>query len=259
MVLVVYEVGTLSAAFITRLDLVLRHVRRLPDVPFGGLTVLFSGDFPQLAPPFGNFAFVSDVWRDAFGSRAVVLDTHWRHIQDRRLLDVLLRLRVGTHTRADMELLATRRSVHSPRSANLLFCDTLKAKNKKEDELRRLPGMQVTYNAHDVVKVKYLGDVEAATILDGLRYPRVLSLRVGACFFVPSNFLLKHGNPCGSRGVVICFFWVSGVQYRTVRFKLPTGGSRLWASCLPPAAWLPLTVFLQLQRAPRCRWCLAGP
>jgi len=224
MVLVIDEVGTLSGAFITRLDSVLRHVRRLPDVPFGGLTVLFSGDFLQLAPPFGSFAFVSDVWRDVFGSRAVVLDTHWRHIQDRRLLDLLLRLRVGTHTRADMELLATRRSVHPPRSAVWLFCHTLKAKRKNEDELRRLPGIEVTYNAHDVVKVKYLGDVEAATILDGLRYPRVLSLRVGACVFVPSNCLLRHGVPCGSRGVVICFFWVGGVQYPTVRFELPTGG-----------------------------------
>lgn len=224
MVLVIDEVGTLSGAFITRLDSVLRHVRRLPGVPFGGLTVLFSGDFLQLAPLFGKFAFVSDVWRDVFGSRAVVLDTHWRHVQDRQLLDLLLRLRVGNHTRADMELLATRRSVCPPRSAVWLFCHTLNAKNKNEDELRRLPGMEVTYNARDVVKIKYLGDNEAATILDGLRYPRVLSLRVGACVFVPSNCLLKHGVPCGSRGVVICFFWVGGLQYPTVRFELPTGG-----------------------------------
>jgi len=224
MVLVIDEVGTLSAAFITRLDSVLRRVRRLPDMPFGGLTVLFSGDFLQLAPPFGNFAFVSNVWRDVFGCRAVVLDTHWRHIQDRRLLDLLLRMRVGNHTREDMELLASRRSADPPRSAVWLFCHTLKTKEKNEDELRRLTGQEVTYKAQDVVKVKYLGDDEAATILDGLRYPRTLSLRVGALVFVPSNCLMGHGVPCGSRGVVLCFFWVGCVQYPTVRFELPTGG-----------------------------------
>jgi len=224
MVLVIDEVGTLSAAFITRLDLVLRGVRRLPDAPFGGLTVLFSGDFLQLAPPFGNYAVVSQVWCDVLGSRAVVLDTHWRHIQDCRLLDLLLRMRVGNHTKEDMDLLATRRSADPPRSAVWLFCHILKAKEKNEDEIRRLPGKEVTYHARDVVKAKYIGDVEAANVLDTLRYPRTLSLRVGACVIVPSNCLMKNGVPCGSRGIVLCFFWVGCVQYPTVRFELPTGG-----------------------------------
>jgi len=63
MVLVIDEVGTLSAALITRLDVVLRALRRC-SLPFGGLLVLFSGDFLQLAPPVGNFAFLSDAWRE---------------------------------------------------------------------------------------------------------------------------------------------------------------------------------------------------
>ena len=224
MVLFIDEVGTLSAAFIVRLDLVLRAVRRQPDASFGGMTVLFSGDFLQLAPTFGNFAFVCDVWRHTFGNRAVVLDTHWRHVRDRQLLDVLLRMRVGNHTQQDMKLLATRRSEHPPASAVWLFCHSLKAKAKNRDELRRLPGQEVTYNARDEVKVNYLSVNEAANILDGLRLARVLSLRVGAFVFVPSNCLVKHGVPCGSRGVVLCFFWVGGMQYPTVRFELPTGG-----------------------------------
>ncbi|OSX79114.1 hypothetical protein BU14_0086s0001 [Porphyra umbilicalis] len=224
MVLVIDEVGTLSAAFITRLDLVLRGVRRQPETPFGGMVLLFSGDCLQLAPPFGNFAFLCDAWRDLFGHRAVVLDTHWRHIKDRRLLDVLLRTRVGNHTEQDMELLATRRSEHPPPSAVWLFCHTLKANEKNDDELRRLPRREVTYNAQDEVKVKYVTVDEASNLLDGLRLPRVLSLRVGAFVFVPSNCLSRHGVPCGSRGVVICFFWVGGMQYPTVRFELPTGG-----------------------------------
>jgi len=63
MVLVIDEVGTLSAALITRLDAVLRALRRC-SLPSGGLLVLFSGDFLQLAPPVGNFAFLSDAWRE---------------------------------------------------------------------------------------------------------------------------------------------------------------------------------------------------
>ena len=43
-----------------------------------------------------------------------MLDPHWRHIIEIRLLDVLLRMRVGLHTMEDMELLATRRSDKPP-------------------------------------------------------------------------------------------------------------------------------------------------
>jgi len=224
MVLVIDEVGTLPAAFVTRLDMVLRGVRKQPNKPFGGMVLLFSGDFLQLAPPHGNFAFLCDSWRCMFGQRAVVLDTHWRHIKDGRLLDMLLRMRVGNHTDKDMELLATRRSEHPPPSAVWLFCHTLKAKAKNEDELERLPGREVTYNAQDELKVSYITMDEAGTLLDGLRLPRVLSLRLGAFVFVPTNCLSRHGVPCGSRGVVLCFFWVGCVRYPTVRFELPTGG-----------------------------------
>lgn len=49
-----------------------------------------------------------------FGDCAIVLDPHWRHIIEIRLLDVLLRMRVGLHTMEDMELLATRWSDKPP-------------------------------------------------------------------------------------------------------------------------------------------------
>ena len=224
MVLVIDEVGTLSAALITRLDVVLRAVRRC-SLPFGGLLVLFSGDFLQLAPPVGNFAFLSDAWREVFGNRAIVLDTHWRHISDRRLLDVLLRMRVGLHTNEDMELLATRRSAKPPPTAVWLFCHSMPAKDKNEEELHRLPGPDVTYHAQDKVKVTYLTLEGARNLLDdGLKFLRVLTLRVGALVLVPSNCLAGDGVPSGSRGVVLCFFWVGCMRYPTVRFELPTGG-----------------------------------
>jgi len=224
MVLVIDEVGTLSAALITRLDVVLRDVRRCP-LPFGGLIVLFAGDFLQLAPPVGSFAFLSDAWREVFGDRAIVLDTHWRHINDSRLLDVLLRMRVGLHTMEDMELLATRRSDKPPPTAVWLFCHSIPAKEKNEEELQRLPGPNVTYNAQDKVKVTYLTLDGARVLLDeGLKFVRVLTLRVGACVLVPSNCLAGDGVPSGSRGVVLCFFWVGCRRYPTVRFELPSGG-----------------------------------
>lgn len=224
MVLVVDEVGTFSAAFLTRLDVVLRTVRRKP-LPFGGLVVLCSGDFLQLAPPTGSFAFLSNVWREAFGARALVLDTYWRHVNDQPLLDVLLRMRVGNHNAADIDLLATRRSAKPPPSVIWLFCHSFRAKDKNEEELRRLPGPDIIYRAQDKVEVTYLTLSAAHKLLDeGLRMVRVLTLRLGAMVIVPSSCLSSQGVPSGARGVVVCFFWVGCMQYPTVRFELPTGG-----------------------------------
>jgi len=154
-----------------------------------------------------------------------VLDTHWRHINDRRLLDVLLRMRVGLHTNEDMELLATRRSAMPPATAVWLFCHSLPAREKNEEELQRLPGPDITYHAQDKVKVTYLPLEGARNLLDeGLKFLRVLSLRVGAFFLVLYNCLAEDGVPSGSRGVVLCFFWVGCMRYPTVRFELPSGG-----------------------------------
>ena len=123
-----------------------------------------------------------------------MLDTHWRHINDRRLLDVLLRMRVGLHTNEDMELLATRRSAMPPATAVWLFCHSLPAREKNEEELQRLPGPDITYHAQDKVKVTYLPLEGARNLLDeGLKFLRVLSLRVGAFFLVLYNCLAEDG------------------------------------------------------------------
>jgi len=225
-VLVVDEVGTLSAAFLTRLDLVLRAVRRR-DSPLGGLAVLFVGDFLQLAPPKGQYAFLSDVWRDVFADRAVVLETHWRHVRDRNLLGLLLRLRTGAHTSADMAMLATRRSTSPPSHVMWLFCHLVDALYKNADELRRLPGTPVEFKAVDKALALYLTHYRASALLDtSVKYVRVLSLRVGAMVAVPTGCLATQGVPCGSRGVVLSFDYVGARVLPRVRFSLAGGGTK---------------------------------
>jgi len=228
MVLGIDEVGTLSAAFLKRLDLVLRAVRRRP-APFGGLTLLVAGDFLQLAPPFGSYAFLSDVWGLVFGNRAVILKTNWRQMRDLQMLGLLLRLRTGQHTDADMALLATRRTAVPPPDVMCLFCHTLDATYKNEEELRRLPGPSVVFEAVDKVEdAPYLTLARASELLDGaLKYPRVVSLRVGAVVAVPTSCLTSQGVPCGTRGVVICFRTVGRRRYPRVRFSLAARTSKV--------------------------------
>ena len=228
MVLVMDEVGTLSAAFMTRLDLVLRAVRRR-SVPFGGLTLLVAGDFLQLAPPFGSYAFLADVWGLVFGNRAVILKTNWRQMRDPQMLGLLLRLRTGQHTDADMALLASRRTGVPPPNVVCLFCHTQDAIDKNEEELRLLPGPSVVFEAVDKVQdAPYLTLARASALLDGaLKLPRVVSLRVGAVVAVPTSCLASQGVPCGTRGIIVCFRVVGRRRYPRVRFALPAGTSKV--------------------------------
>jgi len=226
MALVVDEVGTLSAALVNRLDLVLRAVRQRAS-PFGGLSVLFVGDFLQLAPPKGQYAFLSDVWRVVFGDRAVVLSEHWRHVRDGNLLGLLLRLRTGTHTSEDIDMLATRRSLSPPPHVLWLFCHTLDVLEKNTEELQRLPGTPVEYVAVDKAMAPYLTISKASALMDtSIKYVRVLSLRVGAMVAVPTACLAAEGVPCGLRGVVLSFSRVGAYVFPRVRFSVSCGGSK---------------------------------
>lgn len=220
MVLIIDEVGTLSAGFIDRLDAVLRNVRGVHH-PFGGVVTLFSGDFLQLSPPFGNFAFTSSAWRKAFGNKAVRLSTNYRHVEDPVLLQLLLRLRVGKHTEQDIALLASRRAVNPPASAVCLTTHGALARSKNREELGKLDGPDVEFHAVDDVSAPYLSPASASVLLDDCSgLARHLTLRVGAVVVLSTNSLLSRGIPAGSRGKIGCFVSVGHAQYPVVKFCL---------------------------------------
>lgn len=226
MVLVVDEIGTVSAKFVERLDSVLRAVRSSSSA-FGGIKVVFAGDFLQLAPASGSFAFCCSVWNDVFGNRAVQLTTAWRHVDDPVLMELLLRMRMGTHTAADLYILETRRSDAPPPSAVYLTTHKALAAVKNETEMSKLAGPDVEFTAVDAVIAPYLSKGQAVELLDdGTDHVRMLRLRVGAVVVVHSNTHIKDGVPAGSRGVVTSFFDVGRAQYPHVIFELPAGGRK---------------------------------
>ncbi|MBD0365861.1 MAG: AAA family ATPase, partial [Flavisolibacter sp.] len=52
--LVIDEVSMLRADMLDATDAILRHIRRLPDLPFGGVQMLYIGDLFQLPPVANN-------------------------------------------------------------------------------------------------------------------------------------------------------------------------------------------------------------
>lgn len=101
-ILVVDEVSMMSRKLFETLDAVARECRR-SDRPFGGMQVVFSGDFYQIRP-IGNarepstleFCFESPLWKTTFGDRQICLKTIFRQQNDPVFTRILNMIRDGT-------------------------------------------------------------------------------------------------------------------------------------------------------------------
>jgi ATP-dependent exoDNAse (exonuclease V) alpha subunit len=100
-VLIIDEVSMLHANFLDMLNKLAKHIRR-NDKPFGGMQLIFSGDFFQLPPVVRSenhapgskvYAFLSDAWVEA---KPVICYLTEQHRQDDdKLLSLLRAIRSG--------------------------------------------------------------------------------------------------------------------------------------------------------------------
>jgi ATP-dependent DNA helicase PIF1 len=112
-VLIVDEVSMMSRKLFETLDAVARACRNSSDV-FGGLQVIFSGDFYQIRP-IGSpddpasyeFCFESPLWNKTFGENQVCLTTLFRQYNDPLYSTILNQIREGYLDEKYQTLLAT--------------------------------------------------------------------------------------------------------------------------------------------------------
>lgn len=118
--LIIDEVSMVRADLLDAMDLVLRHVRRRYDRPFGGLQVVFIGDMFQLPPVVpqedweilrrfypGAYFFDSQVIRQ-YPPLYIELSKVYRQ-KDKTFVDILNRIRTGNVTHNDIDLLNAHR------------------------------------------------------------------------------------------------------------------------------------------------------
>ena len=204
-VLIIDEVSMLHASFVDMLDRVGKHLRR-NDKPFGGLQVVFTGDFFQLPPVVRNdstyesqdvYAFTSRAW--AAAKPVVCYLTEQFRQEDDSLTSILNAIRGGEVEEDHYELL--RESANTPHTDDHI---KLYTHNENVDLINKkafdaLQGETRTY--HMVTKGK-------GSILEALKNnclaDEVLELKIGAkVICIKNDTERRYVN--GSMGVVVDF------------------------------------------------------
>jgi len=99
-ILIIDEVSMLGKSLFEKLDYIGRKIRKCEILPFGGIQLIFSGDFLQLPPIKDDFPFESPVWNRC--NFYVIPFLTPRRYNDLEYFEMLLRFRRGEHTQSDM-------------------------------------------------------------------------------------------------------------------------------------------------------------
>jgi hypothetical protein len=198
-VLIIDEVSMLDATLLTLVDRALASLRG-NDKPFGGLQVVFVGDFFQLPPVSkegqAQFAFASPAWEAA---NPLVCYLSEQHRQDDELfLGLLAAMRRGELEDEHRELLRGRyEDAQAPEGATRLYPHNEDVDRINADALSRIDAPGRVYH------MRSLGN---ATLVEALKRgclsPETLALKEGArVMFTRNNF--EHGYVNGTLGTVV--------------------------------------------------------
>jgi ATP-dependent exoDNAse (exonuclease V) alpha subunit len=101
--LVIDEISMLDVELFDKISEFLSIIRKNPE-PFGGLQLIFCGDFCQIPPVKGTYCFKSEIWKK-MNIKKIILKTLIRQEDDIEFQEILEALRYGKCTKSIIERL----------------------------------------------------------------------------------------------------------------------------------------------------------
>ena len=202
-VLIIDEVSMLHKKQLELVNTVLKFFKD-PTLPFGGVQVIFSGDFFQL-PPVGNhsetsrdkFAFMAKAWVEA--QLAVCYLTEQHRQEDNELNNILNEIRKGQVSDTSIALLqqASKTVLNTTKEPPKLYSHNRDVNMLNITRLRDLEGISKLYQARTKGNAKLL-----EVLKKSVRAEAQLELKKGAkVMFVKNNYEAGYIN--GTLGEVI--------------------------------------------------------
>lgn len=260
-ILIIDEVSMMSSKLFDILDYVGRRTRKRLDKPFGGIQVVFSGDFYQL-PPVGTygqddtsaFCFESKNWAKAFDA-IILLKTIFRQ-RDPDYTTILNQVRVGKLYKTSYEKLLEHVNKPFPISTTSTetFKPTILLPRRKDaelinaQELEKLTGESKIYRISQAVVVpqgalasiqqqananfsQEQKESEYTFLASNIMADKEIVLKIGAQVMCIANIDMESSDQVvnGSQGVVVGFIGeLPLVQFNNGPRR--TVGYHVWAS-----------------------------
>lgn len=193
-VLIIDEISMLDARTLSAVDAACRALRGNENA-FGGLQVVFVGDFFQLPPvarqgeELPEFAFRSPAWEHAAPTVCYLSEQHRQ--EDGAFLALLASVRRGTMTSDGLDLLHARREdVTDDRSHTRLYSHNLDVDRVNDQKLSALPGAQKIFQMESSG-----GKSSVESLKKSCLSPECLALKIGArVMFTKNNFEVGYVN-----------------------------------------------------------------
>lgn len=224
-VLIIEEISMLTGDTLNMVDSVCREVKQ-NSKPFGGIQVIFAGDFFQLPPVVRReyqeniqtsilaksssfFAFDSSSWKESNPIVCYLTEQHRQ--EDGDFLELLSAIRENKFNKKHLSHIETRRlrlldPIHDKSLKNIpkLFSHNADVDQINDEVLANIPGKQNTF----IISVQ--GPDQLVTVLKkGCLSPEILYLKIGASVMFTKNNP-KEGFVNGTLGVVDGFDKISG-------------------------------------------------
>ncbi len=226
-VLIIEEVSMLSAATLTLVDVVCRRVRKYP-LPFGGLQVIFVGDFFQLPPIIkteekenaqqmliqtlsARFAYDAAVWKEMQPKVCYLTEQHRQ--DDNDYLNILSAIRRNVFNTTHLRTLEKRNiePAASPQGVPKLFSHNSNVDAVNDEILTKLPGRERVFAMTSQGHERAVSSLQKSCLS-----PTELHLKVGAAVMFTKNNL-KERFVNGTLGVIEGFD--TSTKYPCVRTR----------------------------------------
>ncbi len=211
-VLIIDEVSMLTPETLGMVEAVCREVRQ-SSLPFGGLQIVFVGDFFQLPPvrradteddgetlfydePIRLFAYSSSAWKRA--KPFICYLTEQYRQDDADFLGILSAIRKNIFSSGNLDHIKKRKisALEAPEGAPKLFSHNADVDRVNEEILAKLPGKSYAFDMNSGGRPLLVSSLKRSCLS-----PEVLRLKIGtAVMFTKNN--PREGYVNGSLGVV---------------------------------------------------------
>ncbi len=227
--LVIDEISMLDPEFLKKASDVVKMVRMCSE-PFGGLQLVFVGDFFQLPHiSKSSFLFETAFFYEAIKSRVILTETFRQ--KDTRFIELLGRMRTGTLNTDDLDILKSRVDANVESYGVLpteLWSTNRDVDRLNLDRLSQIKTESVFFDRHAGIRgdvhTKEIGTMLTNKFLKDLNIPEKIELKappyanfgdtaegredaikLGAQVMLTFNLDTEAGLVNGSRGVIIDF------------------------------------------------------